>query len=170
MKELQNINGNVWYVGDNIDTDQIAPSHILTSQDKQEMLNATLEFVLPNFAQDVKKGDVILAGENFGTGSSREEAVYVLKELGIKAIIAKSFARIFFRNCINLGLPAITITNNKENKTVFNKVLQENKKATIHLKFSKGQFQIAKSTIQFTPFSEFIEKILQSGGILNSLI
>jgi len=94
-------------MGDQIDTDQIVPSRVLTESDPQKMASATFELVIPNFAKQVQKGDFIVAGKNFGCGSSREEAVFVLKLLGIRAVIARSFARIFYRNMINLGLMPI---------------------------------------------------------------
>src|SRR4030042_6962091 len=106
---LKKIEGFVYILGDDINTDDIVPSHTLTVRDTLEMAKYTLEFIDPNFTKNIDKGNIIVAGENFGTGSSREEAVYVFKVLGIKTIIAKSFARIYFRNLINLGIPGIAI-------------------------------------------------------------
>lgn len=99
--------GRVWIFKDDVDTDQIIPSQYLLLSTIEEMKKYTFETVLKNFATDVREGDIIVARENFGCGSSREQAPRVLKELGIKAIVAKSFARIFFRNAINIGLPVI---------------------------------------------------------------
>ncbi|MFX1287766.1 MAG: 3-isopropylmalate dehydratase, partial [Promethearchaeota archaeon] len=95
---MNTIKGYSYILGDDISTDDIVPSHTLTLRDSNEMAKHTLEFIDPQFFKNVDKGNIIIAGENFGTGSSREEAVNVLKILGIKAIIAKSFARIYFRN------------------------------------------------------------------------
>ena len=94
---MDKIEGFAYILGDDINTDDIVPSHTLTMRNTNEMAKFTLEFIDPNFAQNVLSGNIIIAGENFGTGSSREEAVNVFKILGIKAIIAKSFARIYFR-------------------------------------------------------------------------
>ena len=102
------IKGYSYILGDDINTDDIVPIHTLTLRDPNEMVKHTLEFIDPYFFKNINKGNIIIAGENFGTGSSREEAVNVFKILGIKAIIAKSFARIYFRNLINNGIPAIT--------------------------------------------------------------
>ncbi|HMB66004.1 MAG TPA: hypothetical protein VKO42_03935, partial [Patescibacteria group bacterium] len=108
MKEQKNtIEGKIWVLGDNINTDLIVPSKVLTEQDPRNMVKATLEIPLPEFSEQAEKGDIIVAGSNFGCGSSREEAVYVLKVLGISAIVAKSFSRIYYRNCINLGISPI---------------------------------------------------------------
>lgn len=97
----------IWKFKDDVDTDQIIPSQYLLLPTIQDMKKYTFETVQKNFALDAKEGDIIIAGENFGCGSSREQAPRVLKELGIKAVVAKSFARIFFRNSINIGLPVI---------------------------------------------------------------
>ena len=106
---MDKIEGFAYILGDDINTDDIVPSHTLTMRDTNEMARFTLEFIDSNFAQNVFSGNIIIAGENFGSGSSREEAVNVFKILGIKAIIAKSFARIYFRNLINKGIPGISL-------------------------------------------------------------
>lgn len=93
-------------LGDDIDTDVIAPGAYLML-DPADMASHCLEAVRPDFASSVKQGDVIVAGKNFGLGSSRELAAAAIKELGISCVLARSFARIFYRNCINLGLPAL---------------------------------------------------------------
>jgi 3-isopropylmalate/(R)-2-methylmalate dehydratase small subunit len=114
--ESKSYSGRIWVMGDQIDTDQIVPSRVLTEADPQKMASAAFELVIPNFAKQVQKGDIIIAGKNFGCGSSREEAVFVLKLLGVRAIVARSFARIFYRNMINLGLlpiicPDLTVSS-----------------------------------------------------------
>ncbi|MEM2110507.1 MAG: 3-isopropylmalate dehydratase small subunit [Candidatus Bathyarchaeia archaeon] len=106
------IQGIVWKVGDNINTDLIiAGKYKLNITNIDELAKHAMEGVIPDFAQKVKKGDVIVAGNNFGCGSSREQAPLVLKHLGLGAVIAKSFARIFYRNAINIGLPAVECKN-----------------------------------------------------------
>lgn len=156
------ISGSLWILGDDINTDDIVPSHVLTCQDESKIINATLEFKLPNFSCDVSPGDWIMAGKNFGCGSSREEAVFVLKELRIGGIIAQSFARIFFRNAINLGLPVITL-NDAPN------IGDKGDNITVHL--TKGIITnlVSKKNYQFEPFPEFIQEILSFGGLLSYL-
>ncbi|MDH3234940.1 MAG: 3-isopropylmalate dehydratase small subunit [Alphaproteobacteria bacterium] len=100
------LTGRAWVFGDNIDTDVLAPG-IYMKGSMAELARHCLESVDPAFAANVKPGDIVVAGENFGIGSSREQAAQALIELGIAALVAKSFARIFYRNAINLGLPAL---------------------------------------------------------------
>lgn len=101
------ISGRVWKFGDNVDTDQIIPAEYLVTADRKELAKHAFAKVRPEFAKNVKEGDIIVAGKNFGCGSSREHAPACLLGSGIKVIIAKSFARIFYRNSINLGLQLI---------------------------------------------------------------
>jgi 3-isopropylmalate dehydratase small subunit len=104
---LQNIHGRVWLFGDNIDTDQILPGYAMTAPREALKNYALAGSSYPGFPQEVRQGDVIVAGKNFGCGSSREQAPVALKEAGVSLIIAQSFARIFRRNCINIGLPVL---------------------------------------------------------------
>ncbi|MDP4145341.1 MAG: 3-isopropylmalate dehydratase small subunit [Bacillota bacterium] len=99
--------GRIWKFGNDVDTDQIIPSQYMLLPTIDEMKQFTFEPLDKEFASKVQAGDIILGGENFGSGSSREQAPRVLKALGIKAVVAKSFARIFFRNSINIALPVI---------------------------------------------------------------
>ena len=100
--------GKVWKFGDDVNTDLIiSGKHKLTITDLDELSKHAMEALMPDFAEKVHKGDFIVAGNNFGCGSSREQAPVVLKRLGVAAVIAKSFARIFYRNAINIGLPAV---------------------------------------------------------------
>ncbi|MHA1795591.1 MAG: LeuD/DmdB family oxidoreductase small subunit [Promethearchaeota archaeon] len=153
------IQGRMWRLGNNIDTDLIVPSHVLTAADQNTLLQATLESIFPNFTSEVRLGDIIVAGTNFGCGSSREEAVFVLKELGIRAIIAESFARIFFRNAINLGLPAIKM----ENSSILGQHLE-----IIRVNLSKGTVKNLKSEkkFQFAPFPSFLLQFIIKGGAI----
>jgi 3-isopropylmalate/(R)-2-methylmalate dehydratase small subunit len=98
--------GKVWVFGDNIDTDALAPG-VYMKAPIAEMARHCLETVDPAFAANVRPGDIVVGGENFGAGSSREQAVMVLRGLGVSAVVARSFARIFYRNAMNLGLPAL---------------------------------------------------------------
>jgi 3-isopropylmalate dehydratase small subunit len=101
------IKGRVWRFSENVDTDQIIPAIYLVTGDKQELAKHAFENVRPDFAKDVADGDIIVAGPNFGSGSSREHAPRALLGAGIKCVIAPSFARIFYRNSINIGLPLV---------------------------------------------------------------
>lgn len=97
----------IWLFDDNVNTDQVLPSQYVLLPTVEDMRAHTFEDTRPEFAACVKPGDIIVAGENFGCGSSREQAPRVLRSLGVSAVIAKGFARIFFRNCINIGLAAL---------------------------------------------------------------
>ncbi|TFG13237.1 3-isopropylmalate dehydratase small subunit [Candidatus Thorarchaeota archaeon] len=105
----ERITGKAWVFGDNIDTDQIIQGRYLTILDYSEMASHALETIRPEFSKKVEKGDILVAGKNLGAGSSREEAPMVLKKLGIACIISESFARIFYRNSFNIGLPALLV-------------------------------------------------------------
>jgi len=106
-KETTSLTGRVWKFGDNISTDHILPSRYMTQVEPHELAAHCMAGSDPQFAEKVKYGDILAAGDNIGYGSSREQAPQSLKYAGIKAVIAKSFARIFYRNCYNVGLPAI---------------------------------------------------------------
>ena len=99
--------GRIHKFGDNIDTDAIIPARYLSIRDPEELARHCMEGVDPDFPKKAKRGDILVAGRNFGMGSSREHAPLALKALGISCVVAKSFSRIFFRNAINIGLPAI---------------------------------------------------------------
>ena len=98
---------SAWVFGDDIDTDQIAPSRFIVSSDPDELAEHAFNDLRPEFADEVSEGEFVVAGENFGSGSSREQAPLALAGAGVAGIVAQSFARIFFRNCINLGLPVL---------------------------------------------------------------
>ena len=108
---LNSITGRAWVFGNNIDTDQIIQGQYLTLLDYKEMAKHTFEIPRPVFASKVKKNDIVIAGRNFGGGSSREEAPKVLLQSGIRCVVAESFARIFYRNGFNVGLPLLIIPN-----------------------------------------------------------
>ena len=104
---MDEIKGKTWTFGENIDTDIIIPGRYLRTFNPQDLADHVLEGERPDFTQNVQKGDIIVADENFGCGSSREQAPVAIKTAGVDAIVAKSFARIFYRNAINIGLPVI---------------------------------------------------------------
>ncbi len=149
----------VWKFGDNINTDLITPGRYnLTTDEKQLAKVAFIEY-RPEFAKNVKKGDVIVAGENFGCGSSRETAALALKACGIKAIIAKSFSRIFFRNAINIGLPVIICKDADK--------IEEGDE--IEIDFEKGLIKnlTKRITLKSEPYPKFVVEIIQNGGLIN---
>ncbi|MFW9849187.1 MAG: 3-isopropylmalate dehydratase [Candidatus Thorarchaeota archaeon] len=108
---MNQFSGYARVFGDDINTDEIIQGRYLTLLNYEEMAKHTFEVIRPDFVKTVKKGDIIVAGKNFGSGSSREEAPMVLKEVGISCVIAESFARIFYRNAFNIGLPALIVPN-----------------------------------------------------------
>jgi 3-isopropylmalate/(R)-2-methylmalate dehydratase small subunit len=164
------IKGRIWILGDSIDTDLIVPSYVLTEKDPQKMASATLESIIPDFSKQVKPGDIIIGGKNFGCGSSREEAVFVLKTLGIKSIIATSFARIFYRNAINLGLPPVIFSDLQvqfPNSCTFGQKMDS---IIIDLRAGSIKDEKKNKKWQFTGFPPLLMKILDAGGAIPLLL
>ncbi len=159
---MEDIEGIIYILGDDINTDDIVPSYTLTMRDPNEMVKHVLEFIEPNFVQKFAKRSIIVGGHNFGTGSSREEAVNVFKILGIKAIIAKSFSRIYFRNLINNGIAAIKCN---WDETTFSDGDQ------VQISIENGNiFNKSKDlNIPYKKLPQFLKEILESGGIINQL-
>ncbi len=151
--------GKVWKFGDNIDTDLIIPAIYLTKSDPDYLASYCMSGINENFSKIISKGDIIVAGENFGCGSSREQAPLSIKSAGISCIIAKSFARIFFRNSINIGLPII------ENKIIYDEV-QEGDKLFIDFKEGKIKNITCKKTYKINPFPDFLQNIIKCGGLI----
>ncbi len=156
------IEGKVYILGNDINTDDIVPSHALTLRDPVEIAKYTLEHIDLDFTKKVVDTNIIAAGENFGTGSSREEAVYVFKILGVKAIIAKSFSRIYFRNLINLGLPPITL-DWSESMFSYRDDIKIDLTTGIVFNHTKN------ASIPIVRLPEFLQDILESGGVLNKI-
>lgn len=156
------VKGRVWKVGDNINTDLILPGPYLTLKDADQKAAHVLETVIPNFSDKVRKNDIIVAGRNFGGGSSREIAPLLLKRLGVGAVVAESFARIFFRNAVNIGLPVIEckdITDGVENGQELEIDLAEGRVRNL----SKNE------EYQGTKMPEFLMQIVAAGGALELL-
>lgn len=150
--------GRVWKYGDSINTDVIFPGKYTYSiLEPEEMARHALEDLDPDFAQKVKQGDVVLAGKNFGCGSSREQAAACLKYAGVQAVVAKSFARIFFRNAINQGLPVLQSVEAVEN-------IEDGE--DIEIDFTKGEIKGEKGIFKFPPFPESVIGILEAGGLV----
>lgn len=155
------IKGKVWKYGDDVNTDVIFPGkYTYTVTDEKEMAKHALEDLDPKFAKEVKKGDIIVAGKNFGCGSSREQAAKCIKYAGVAAIIAPSFARIFYRNAINEGL--LAIINAEVPKEINNHDL-------ISIDLEKGQIKKGEKTFAFSPFPESVRRIIDDGGLIPHL-
>ncbi|MDI6859239.1 MAG: 3-isopropylmalate dehydratase small subunit [Methanocellales archaeon] len=150
--------GNVWKFGDDVNTDAIIPGRYLTINDPKELAKHVFEGVLPEFAQQVQPGDIIVAGRNFGCGSSREHAPLALKGAGISCIIAKSFARIFFRNAINVGLPVLEC----------DKIDQIERGDALEVDLAKGMInnKTKGERYQAMPLPEFVRNIIEHGGLI----
>ncbi len=150
--------GKAWKFGDNISTDLIAPGRYFHLRSNlPELAKHVLEGARPEFASLVQSGDFVVAGENFGLGSSREHAPVIIKLMGTKAVLAKSFARIFYRNCINIGLPAITCNTDEIDEG--DELLLDMEKGVITNK-TKGE------EITFPPLPAVMNRILQEGGLV----
>ena len=155
---MEIIRGRVWKYGDNINTDVIFPGkYTYTVSEPAEMPAHALEDLDPDFASGVKPGDIIVAGKNWGCGSSREQAVTCLKESGLGAIIAESFARIYYRNCLNAALPALLCPEAVH-------VIQDGEQVEIDL--DKGEIRTSKGTYTFSPLPEVVREIFNAGGLI----
>ena len=150
----------VWRYGDHVDTDVIIPARYLNIADFEELAEHAMEDIDLNFAPNVQKGDIIVAGRNFGCGSSREHAPMVLKVKGVQCIIADSFARIFYRNAINIGLGALEIGKGVEK-------IEAGDELEVNL--TKGEIKIVNKglVINTKPLPEFVQKIADCGGLIN---
>ena len=145
---------------DNVDTDVIIPARYLNSFDAKELASHAMVDIDPTFASTVEKGDIIVAGQNFGCGSSREHARLCLKTAGVKCVIAKSFARIFYRNSINIGFPIM------ECEEAADKI---EKGDEVEVDFSTGVItnKTKNETYQSQPFPEFLQKMIDADGLVN---
>ena len=152
---LDRIEGKVWTFRDSIDTDVIIPGRYLRSLTLDELASHVMEPEDPTFAEKVDKGDVIVAGWNFGCGSSREQAPVALKHAGISAVVAKSFARIFYRNAVNVGLPVV----------VADVEANEGDLLCIDLQAGIIKNKTSNKTFTIEPFKKFMLEILNDGGL-----
>lgn len=146
--------------GDNVNTDVIIPARYLNTADEKELALHCFEDLDKEFKEKVKKRKIIVAGNNFGCGSSREHAPLSIKASGVRAIIAASFARIFFRNSINIGLPVITSKQASD-------FIQDRDDLEIDLEEGKIADVARDKTFNVSPFPEFIQKVIKSGGYIN---
>ena len=154
---MEKIQGRVWTFGENIDTDLIIPGRYLRTFNPEDLAEHVLEGERPDFTHNVKKGDVIVADENFGCGSSREQAPVAIKAAGVDAIMAKSFARIFYRNAINIGLPVIKADIKASDEDI------------VSVDLSEGiiRNETTGEDVEFEPFKDFMLEILEDGGLVN---
>ena len=152
--------GKIFKFHDDLDTDQIIASQYLLLTTIEEMKNHTFESLDPEFPEKVKPGDYVVGGENFGCGSSREQAPGVLKALGVQAVIAKSFARIFYRNAINIGLPVIVCRELPDAVESGDEM---------ELSMTEGVVRAGGRTFSCTRLPEYMQQILNQGGLIASL-
>jgi len=152
----------IYKYGDNVDTDVIIPARHLNDPDPKALASHCMEDIDKDFAKTVEIGDIVVGGANFGCGSSREHAPLAIKASGVKCVIAKSFARIFYRNSINIGLPILECPEAAEAIAPGDQV---------EVDFAAGTITDATQgkTWQAAPFPAFIDNIIQSGGLLKSL-
>ncbi len=157
-----NAKGTVHKYGNNIDTDVIIPARYLNTQDHKELASHCMEDIDAEFTGKVREGDIMVGGENFGCGSSREHAPIAIKASGISCVIAATFARIFYRNAINIGLPILECPEASEGIKAGDEVSVDFDSGVI-TNITKGE------TYKAQPFPEFIQNIIKSGGLMNSI-
>ncbi len=153
------IKGRVWVYPDNVDTDVIIPARYLNTSDPEELAKHCMEDIDESFAKEVKKGDIIVAGHNFGSGSSREHAPIAIKASGVACVIAKSFSRIFYRNAFNIGLPILE-----------SDVVDELEKFDeIEVDTEKGEIRVLKNGKVFksSVIPDFMQNLIEAGGLFN---
>ena len=152
--------GKVFRYGDNVDTDVIIPARYLNTSKAEELAKYCMEDIDENFVKEVKEGDIIVADKNFGCGSSREHAPLAIKASGVSCVIAKSFARIFYRNSINIGLPIL------ECEEAVNNI---DKGDVVEVDFSSGLIKNITKNEEYNaqPFPEFMQNIMKANGLVN---
>ena len=150
--------GKVWKFGDNIDTDLIIAARYLNTSEPSELAKYVMEDADPEFVSKMNEGDIIVAGENFGCGSSREHAPIALKAAGVAAVIAPTFARIFYRNAFNMGLPIFELKEANE--------IDEGD--TVRIDMERGEvINITQAkTYKFTPIPDFMQALVDAGGLI----
>lgn len=160
MNKIKILTGKAHKYGSNINTDEIIPARYLNTSDPNELAKHCLEDLDSNFVQKLNPGDFIVAGTNFGCGSSREHAPLCIKAAGVSGVIAKSFARIFFRNAINIGLPIL------ESEVAVEDIKDGD---LLEVDLSKGEIHniTRKKTYKAQPFPDFMQEIILKGGLLN---
>ncbi len=156
------INGKVWKFGDDVDTDVIIPARYLVTIDPAELATHCMEDIDPEFAGKVQPGDVIVAGKNFGCGSSREHAPISIKAAGVRAVVAESFARIFYRNAINIGLPVIESPQSAKEAETGDLLEIDTDEGNVHNTRTGN-------TYPSTPYDTYVMEIIQAGGLMEAV-
>jgi len=154
--------GNAIKYGDNVDTDVIIPARYLNTSDHRELASHCMEDIDKTFVSRVKQGDIMVAGQNFGCGSSREHAPIAIKASGISVVIAKSFARIFYRNAINIGLAIVECPEAAEGISEGDNVEADLDNGIIRNITTGKEYKTA-------PFPEFVQKIIENGGLMQAI-
>ncbi len=152
--------GKAWKLGANFDTDAIIPARYLNTTDAKEMASHLLEDIDPAFLSKIQPGDIIVAEDNFGCGSSREHAPLAIKAAGLSCVIAKSFARIFYRNAFNMGLPIFECTEAVEGTRAGDELLVDGEGGTI-------QNLTTGATYKSQPIPPFMQQLIEAGGLMN---
>lgn len=153
------LKGKVWKFKDNINTDEIIPARYLNTFDEKELASHCMEDADKDFPKKVKKGDIIVAGRNFGCGSSREHAPICLKGAGVSCVIAETFARIFYRNAINIGLPILE-------SAIASKDIEEGDSIEVDLEKGKIRNLTTNKTYEATAFPPFMQELINAGGLM----
>ena len=156
------VKGFVHKYGDHVDTDVIIPARYLATQDPKELAAHCMEDIDKTFITKVKDGDIMAAGANFGCGSSREHAPLAIKAAGVSCVIAESFARIFYRNSITIGMPILECP-------AASKAIREGDVVSVNFDTGVITDETTGETFEAMPFPPFIQKIIQKGGLMNSL-
>jgi len=155
----KNIEGKVWRFGKDIDTDLIIAARYLNTSDPKELAKHVMEDADPEFVSKMTPGDIIVADENFGCGSSREHAPIALKAAGVAAVVAPTFARIFYRNAFNMGLPIFELPEAKE--------IEEGDEIAIDMNNGTITNKTKNKTYKFTPIPEFMQELIDAGGLMS---
>ncbi|MEF3191252.1 MAG: 3-isopropylmalate dehydratase small subunit [Campylobacterales bacterium] len=156
---MKSFEGRVWVFGDNIDTDLIIAARYLNTSDPAELAKHVMEDARPGFFTMIEPGDIIVAGENFGCGSSREHAPIAIKAAGIAAVIAPTFARIFYRNAFNMGLPILELPEALE--------LKEGDRVRVDIDAGVIENLSTNKHYTFVPIPSFMQELLAAGGLMN---
>ncbi|MGA1839162.1 MAG: 3-isopropylmalate dehydratase small subunit [bacterium] len=160
VQSISKIKGKAWKYGDNINTDEIIPARYLNITDPDELAQYCLKDLDENFVSQVKTGDVLVGGANFGCGSSREHAPICIKAAGISCVIAASFARIFFRNAINIGLPIV-----ESEQAALN--IQTGDHVEVNVEIGKIINLTRQEEYEIVPYPPFMKELIASGGLMN---
>lgn len=151
------LKGHAWVFGDNVDTDQIIPAEYLVTMDNDFLAKHAFEKALPGFSKQVKRGDIVVAGRNFGCGSSREHAPRAMMGAGVSCVVAESFARIFFRNAINIGLPVIEAPLDARNGDLI----------VVELKAGHVSNSRTGDSLEFPAYPPFVMMLMEKGGLIS---